>query len=75
MEWIRLSLMAVVCLCLALEGQGESFVGNIDRLEPVIRRSPDTMNADQFGFKVVLHQLQDMSYTPDQLNDAVANTR
>ena len=45
---------------------------NIDRLEPVVRRSPDLMNSgDQFGFSVALHQVE----VPQDFVSAINNTR
>lgn len=32
---------------------------NVDRLEPIVRFSPDAVNEDQFGFAVVLHQTEE----------------
>lgn len=38
-------------------GRTASF-DNVDRLEPIVRLSPDAGNEDQFGFAVVLHQIE-----------------
>ena len=34
-------------------------VDNVDRLEPIVRFSPDADSEDQFGFAVVLHQTEE----------------
>ena len=44
---------------------------NVDRIEPVVRRSPDPNKADQFGFSVALHQIAE----PTDFVSAISNTR
>ena len=71
-------LLPAALLLLVLLSGAEAVVDtvdNVDRLEPVVRHSIDTMNeGDQFGFAVVMHQ--NPPVTPaDSVAQAAAKTK
>ena len=50
-----------------------SALSNLDVNEPIVRRSPATDNDDNFGFSVVMHQVE--VPTPGDFESFVSNTR
>lgn len=65
-------LLLAVCFFL-LPSQGRGAVDNVDRLEPVVRKTLDPQNPDEFGFSVALHQVKEPQ--PGNFSDALASTR
>ena len=57
-------LLAAALLLLGRRA-GAINIDNVDRLEPVVRMSPDTSTVDQFGFSVVLHQTEETDPSDD----------
>ena len=51
-------------------------IDNVDRLEPIVRKSPDNAgDGDMFGFSVVLHQMENASVLAGDFSGSLENTR
>ena len=66
-------LSLTVCLLIVVSWSGVEGAGNIDVLEPIVRRSPVLEdNADDlFGYSVTLHQ----TTVPANFREALESTR
>ena len=65
----------VLLVAAVFEGVRAVNIDNVDRLEPVVRRSMDTSEpGDQFGFSVVMHQMEVVN-NGDTRAQAAAKTR
>ena len=74
---LLLVLAVVVASLSVLEVRGAvSVTDNVDRLEPIVRRSPALAetDADLFGFAAVLHQIQ-VPVDGDDATEAASKTR
>lgn len=68
--------MVASLLCVVTVNGALSPVNNIDKLEPVVRRSPaiSETSQDMFGYAAVLHQVQ-MVVPSDSVTQAAAKSR
>ena len=74
---LLLVLAVVVVSLFVLEVRGAvSVTDNVDRLEPIVRRSPalGETDADLFGFAAVLHQIE-VPIPQDDATEAASKTR
>ena len=69
------SLGLAAVLTLLAWRTAESVIDNVDRLEPVVRMSPeDGSSGDQFGFALALHSTEDIA-EDDSPQEAAGKTR